>query len=71
MRMYLKEAREEMGYTQGQLAELLGISANYYCDIENGMRQKDMRVSLFAKLSKISGIPASNMLRFEGEEGKL
>ena len=35
-RTYLKKAREELGLTQSDVAKRVGISANYYCDIENG-----------------------------------
>lgn len=38
-RTYLKEARKELGLTQSDVTKRVGISANYYCDIENGNRQ--------------------------------
>lgn len=38
MREYLKNAREDMNLTQKDVALFLGISQNYYSDIENGIR---------------------------------
>lgn len=34
----LKRLREERGIQQKFVAEYIGISANYYCQIENGRR---------------------------------
>lgn len=34
----LKRLREERGIQQKFIAETIGISANYYCQIENGHR---------------------------------
>ncbi|MDD3140222.1 MAG: helix-turn-helix transcriptional regulator [Lachnospiraceae bacterium] len=53
MRKYLKEARKKMGYTQAQTAKLIGVSQNYYCDIENGVRQKEIKASILLALSSV------------------
>lgn len=45
MRDYLKEARLSLGMTQEDVAKHIGISANYYCSIEKGERQRDMNAS--------------------------
>ncbi|MFF5993428.1 helix-turn-helix transcriptional regulator [Lysinibacillus sp. KU-BSD001] len=34
----LKQLREERGIQQKFVAEYIGVSANYYCQIENGRR---------------------------------
>ncbi|MET4562226.1 transcriptional regulator with XRE-family HTH domain [Lysinibacillus parviboronicapiens] len=34
----LKKLREERGIQQKFVAEYIGVSANYYCQIENGRR---------------------------------
>lgn len=65
MRKYLKERRKELGMSQGDVASSIGISQNYYCDIENGERQKDMNASILIKLSTVLRIPASDMLEAE------
>ena len=65
MRKYLKEAREKLGYTQVQVANKLGVSQNYYCDIENGVRQKEMKASTLLLLSEILKIPISDVLEHE------
>lgn len=68
MRTYLKTARESKGYTQKFVADSIGISQNYYCDIENGVRQKEMRTGLLHKLSKLLEIPVEKMVL---EESKI
>lgn len=65
MRKYLKDAREKLGLTQADVAKRIGISTNYYCDIENGNRQSEMKASLLIELSTILKIPISDMLKEE------
>lgn len=68
MRSYLKKRREELMLSQKDVAKKLGISQNYYCDIENLERQQDMKASILIKLSEILKISASDML---AEERKI
>lgn len=68
MRKYLRKRREELALSQKDVAKKLGISQNYYCDIENLERQQDMKASILIKLSEILKIPASDML---AEERKI
>lgn len=56
MRAYLRKAREDLGYTQQYVAEQIGISQNYYCDIENGTRQRILKIDIIKKLSKLFGV---------------
>lgn len=63
MRKYLKDARKELGFTQEDVAKRLGISTNYYCDIENGNRQSEMKAPLLIELSTILKIPINDMLK--------
>lgn len=65
MRQYLKDARLKKGLTQAQTAVLIGISQNYYCDIENGVRQKDIKASILVNLSTVLGIPIDEMVKAE------
>lgn len=65
MRDYLKEARLSLGMTQEDVAKHIGISANYYCSIEKGERQRDMNASILIALSEVLRIPISDMLNAE------
>lgn len=65
MREYLKNARKKLGLTQEDVARKANISPNYYCDIENCNRQRQMKVSLLIELSTILKIPINDMLANE------
>ena len=65
MREYLKRIREEKGLTQQYIAEKLGISQNYYCDIENGVRQKELKVNILTKLSQVMNVPIETLVSEE------
>lgn len=65
MRKYLKDARTNLGYTQSDVANHLGISQNYYCDIENGSRQKELKASVAVELSTFLKIPIKELLEHE------
>lgn len=67
MRKYLKDARVSLGYTQLDVAKHLGISQNYYCDIENYSRQKELKASIAVELSTFLKIPIENLLKHEHE----
>ena len=54
MRNNLKEARQEAGMTQQQMADVLKISLRYYQNIEAGNRTGDF--SLWDTLEDITGI---------------
>lgn len=56
MRFYLKTLRESAKMTQDEVAKQLGFSRSYYVRIENGERQKDIDLSLAAKLAEIFGV---------------
>ncbi len=65
LREYLKNARLSLGMTQEDVAKRIGISTNYYCSIEKGERQQDMKASILIALSEVLRIPVSEMLSFE------
>ena len=67
MRAWLKNLRIEKNLSMKQMADKLGISESYYCSIENGYRQRNMDISLAAKISKIFSIPIKRVLQFEEE----
>ena len=68
MREYLKKLREEKGLTQQETAAKMGMRANYYCMFETGSRQADMNLSIAEKLSKVFGVPITQIVE---EEKKL
>lgn len=57
----VKDLRKELGLTQEEFANRLGISRSYYCDIERG-RLKGTNVKIISKLSDITGKPMEYFL---------
>lgn len=51
MREYLKNLRIKKKEKQEAVALALNMSQNHYSQIENGIKQKDMNLSLLIKLS--------------------
>lgn len=51
MREYLKNMRIQKKATQDDVAAALNMSQNHYSQIESGIKQKDMNLSLLIKLS--------------------
>lgn len=68
MRQYLKKARKGLGLTQQEVAKEIGISTSYYCEIENGTRQKELKSGVLSKLSTLLNISVEKILE---EEEKL
>lgn len=61
-RLWMKKAREEAGYSMKQAAEKLDISESYYCEIENGNRQKSLDLSFAMRISSVFGLPVKDIL---------
>ena len=57
--MILKNARQEAGMTQQQVADVLGISLRYYKQIESGQRTGDFLI--WDTLEDITGIHQRNL----------
>lgn len=68
MRDWLVNTRNEKGMTQLEVAKKLNISEGYYSYIEKGQRQKNMDITLAAKLSDIFSIPLQRIVEFESSE---
>lgn len=52
----LKKARLNMGYTQQQVADLMGITKSTYCGYETGKRQPDVgKIKQLAAILNTSG----------------
>ena len=65
MRYWLKNLREEKNYSKTHVAELLGISRQYYSYIEDGERLPDLPFSMVVQLSKIFGVSLEKIKRYE------
>lgn len=65
LREYLKERREYLGLKQSDVAKMLGVKNNTYCQIELGERQQKMKVDTLLRLSEALRIPTSKMLEYE------
>lgn len=50
----LRTIREDRGYTQKQIAEVLETTRQYYSDYENGKREIPIRV--YIRLAKFYGV---------------
>ena len=68
MRKWLKNLRIEHKISQQFVADKLKISQNYYANIENGERQKDLDLSMATKLAKIFDVSIDWII---AEEEKL
>ena len=68
MRDWMKSKRLEMGLTQLQVANEIGVTEGYYSFIENGSRQKKMDIPLASKLSVVFGIPLETIAELEKQE---
>ena len=51
-RTYLKNKREALGKTVIDLADLIGISTDYYSQLENGFRGKRLSVKMLIRIAK-------------------
>lgn len=52
----LKKARISIGYTQQQIADIMGITNSTYCGYETGKRQPDVaKIKQIARILNISG----------------
>ena len=52
----LRNAREDKGYTQQQIADIMGITKSTYCGYETGKRQPDVfKIKQICKILGVSG----------------
>lgn len=51
-RTYLKNKREELKKTVIELAEIIGISTDYYSQLENGFRGKRLSVKMLLRIAE-------------------
>ena len=69
MREYLKTLRNENNLTQLETAKKLDISESYYCQIENGERQKKFDIGLAQKLADVFGVTLEFICEQETKAG--
>lgn len=50
----LRTIREDRGYTQQQIADVIGTTRQYYSDYENGKR--DIPIRIYITLSRFYGV---------------
>ena len=65
VRNYLKKIRLAKNMSQQYVAELIGISQQYYAFIETGQRQLDMSLTIAKALSEALDVPLKEILRHE------
>ncbi|MFT3921030.1 MAG: helix-turn-helix domain-containing protein [Myxococcales bacterium] len=59
--------RDERGFTQEQLAERAGISANHLAKVERAFKRST--VATLAQVAKALGVPLAALVSEEGKEG--
>lgn len=65
MRIWLKELRCELGKTQQNVADELGITKQYYQQIEAGVRQLKMSTQLVVKFADIFNLSPVTIMKKE------
>ena len=69
MRDWLKKLRDDIGMSQRNVADKIGISQQYYALIENGERQKKIDIELAQKLADIFGVTLEFIYEHEKDVG--
>lgn len=67
MRTWMKEKRIELGLTQQNVADCIGVTKQYYQLIEGGKRQKDLCSSLVMSIAKCFNISPIDVVNKESE----
>lgn len=68
MREWLKALRENKNVTQQSVAESLGVTRQYYQQIETGNRQYKMDLETATKLAAFFGISVEDVQKYELKE---
>ncbi len=51
IRTNLKRIRKELGYTQQDIADMIGSTRQYICDVENEKRYKHITIALLGRIA--------------------
>lgn len=65
-REWMTEAREQKGLSCKEAGKLLGMSESYYFRIENGVGKKRFDLPFAVAVSKVLGIPLTEICDREG-----
>ena len=68
MRDWLIAMRKKKNLSTKEVANALGISESYYCEIEAGKRQKKMDMVLIAGIAAVLGLPVAEIAIKEKEK---
>ncbi len=67
LRAWLRDLRESSGQSQQQIADKMGITRQYYQQIEAGDRQQKMDITLCSKLADLFEISIEEIVSREKE----
>ena len=67
MREWMKNTRTNKGLTQQYVAKRLGITKQYYQQIEDGKRQVDLSTSLVLSLATVFEMSPIEIMDFENK----
>ena len=65
MREYMKKARVALGMSQQNVADAVGVTRQYYQQIESGSRQSALDISLATKLASILHLSLEQISDYE------
>lgn len=65
MRVYMVELRKKSNKSQQQVADVVGISRQYYSAIEKGERQKKISVDLLCRIADAINVPVDELITEE------
>lgn len=65
MREYMRQLRKKQGLTQKQVANAVGISQCYYCQIEKGFRGGHVGIDTFSSLANALGVDVGEFFKSE------
>lgn len=66
-RVYMIDRRTSLGFSVELISRKLDLSANYYYQIENGQKGKNLPVCLLIKIAKALEMNKHDILDFENE----
>lgn len=65
MRYWLKELRENKGYTQQNVAESMGVTKQYYQQIEARDRQQKLNIETLQKIASLFNVSMDFIIQSE------
>ena len=66
-RVYLIDRRTSLGFSVELVSRKLNVSANYYYQIENGQKGKNLSVSFLLRIAKALEMNKHDILDFEND----